>query len=162
VAVSVAAEGLEAAQPQAVELPPAEVEAVIVSIPAAEIASSPVEPEASVAAPVVVEEVPAPLVVEEILAPVAAAVDLVPEPELSVPAAEPVVEPPATIQASTPAEPAPDLDQVLAESGLVLVQTTGTVAAMPAEAPPKLGRPRKQTATTATADEPLLMVETQK
>jgi ribonuclease E len=153
VAVSVVAEGPEATQPQALELPPAQVEAVIVSLPTTEIASSPVKPEASVGAPVVVEEV---------LAPVAAAVDLVPEPEVSVPAAEPVVEPAAVIQASTPAVPARDLDQVLAESGLVLVQTTGAVAAMPADAPPKLGRPRKQTAMAATADEPLVMVETQK
>jgi len=161
-AVSVAAEGLDAAQPQAVEHPSAQVEAVISSIPVAEIAGPSVEPAASVAAPIVDEEIPEPVVVEEVLAPVAAAVDLVPEPELSVPATEPVVEPPAVIQASTPAEPAPDLDQVLAESGLVLVQTTGAVAAMPVEAPPKLGRPRKQSAMAATADEPLMMVETQK
>ena len=57
-----------------------------------------------------------------------------------------------------------DLTSALAESGLVLVQTTApAVAIAPTEPPVKLGRPRKQKSVTEQAEnEPLVMVETGK
>ena len=61
--------------------------------------------------------------------------------------------------------PAPepvDLDKALAESGLVLVQTTAA-APVPVEEPRvQLGRPRKAKAPAAENAEPLVMVETGK
>ncbi len=68
--------------------------------------------------------------------------------------------------ASAPAaapEPAPlDLSKTLADSGLVLVQTTGAAVAAQPEPPVKLGRPRKQKAAEMTEETSLVMVETQK
>jgi ribonuclease E len=66
----------------------------------------------------------------------------------------------AEVAIPTPAPASVDLTQTLAESGLVMVQTTS--AAVVAEAAPaaKLGRPRKAAAVVAEA-EPLQMVETQ-
>ncbi|NTV71723.1 MAG: Rne/Rng family ribonuclease [Azonexaceae bacterium] len=57
-----------------------------------------------------------------------------------------------------------DLSSALAESGLVMVQTTApAVAVTQAEAPVKLGRPRKQKSIAEqTENEPLVMVETGK
>jgi len=57
-----------------------------------------------------------------------------------------------------------DISSALAESGLVLVQTTAPAVAMaPAEPPAKLGRPRKQKAAAEQAEsEPLVLVETGK
>jgi ribonuclease E len=55
-----------------------------------------------------------------------------------------------------------DIASALAESGLVLVQTSAAAPAVaPVEAPVKLGRPRKPK-TTQAEGEPLLMVETGK
>jgi ribonuclease E len=82
----------------------------------------------------------------------AVAVDLPEAPEIT-PVAAP--EPPA------PAAEPVDLEESLAASGLVLVQTTGTTVAQP-EAPPRLGRPRKAKAVEAGSEAPLMMVETQK
>ncbi|MCL2345136.1 MAG: Rne/Rng family ribonuclease [Desulfobulbus sp.] len=108
------------------------------------------------------------------------------EPVQTLPAAEPAVEiaaeempPPAAIivaepvavvaeasapepvAASAPIEVATaDLQQTLADSGLVLIQTTAAAVAQP-EPPVRLGRPRKAHAGQA-ADEPLMMVETRK
>ena len=55
-----------------------------------------------------------------------------------------------------------DIASALAESGLVLVQTTApSVAVAQSEPPVKLGRPRKQKQSTGqTESEPLVMVET--
>jgi ribonuclease E len=91
--------------------------------------------------------------------------------EISVPG--PVVAENATVDAPetekievAPAEVAApvDIDAALAESGLVMVQTSAASVAMaPAEPPVKLGRPRKQKPVAETADnEPLVMVETGK
>jgi ribonuclease E len=57
-----------------------------------------------------------------------------------------------------------DITSALAESGLVLVQTTApAIAVSQTEHPVKLGRPRKQKTTAAQAEsEPLVMVETGK
>ena len=57
-----------------------------------------------------------------------------------------------------------DVTSALADSGLVMVQTTAApVAVAPVEPPVKLGRPRKQNPLAAQADsEPLVMVETSK
>ncbi|OQA31919.1 MAG: Ribonuclease E [Betaproteobacteria bacterium ADurb.Bin341] len=56
-----------------------------------------------------------------------------------------------------------DLEQVLAESGLMLVQTTSAPAAPPSAPEVRLGRPRRPRPEQAVAaDEPLIIVETQK
>jgi ribonuclease E len=57
-----------------------------------------------------------------------------------------------------------DLDTTLAESGLVMVQTSSAATfEAPAEPPVKLGRPRKpKPVATEAAEEPLVMVETGK
>ena len=79
----------------------------------------------------------------------------------------PAVEPLALSPVATAAPismPVVDLDKTLAESGLVLVQTSSTapVVAQP-EPPVRLGRPRKaKTDGGQAADEPLMMVETSK
>jgi len=141
------------------EAAPAAIEPIVseAAAPAAEIAapvSAPVEvavPEATapVATPAPVEvappaEVAAP-VVEPEPAIAAVAVDVVERSEIAAPVAAPV-----------------DLEKTLAESGLVLVQTTAAPLMAQAEAPIKLGRPRKQkTAAEQAQDAPLVMVETQ-
>lgn len=68
---------------------------------------------------------------------------------------------PAAAAPAPPADAPVDLEQTLAASGLVLVQTTGTTVA-PAEPPLRLGRPRKAKAVEAGEEAPLVMVETQK
>lgn len=57
-----------------------------------------------------------------------------------------------------------DLDTTLAESGLVMVQTSSTAAfEAPVEPPVKLGRPRKaKPVASESTEEPLVMVETGK
>lgn len=55
-----------------------------------------------------------------------------------------------------------NIEVALAESGLVMVQTTAPVTIAQAEPPAKLGRPRKAKAAAEAADEPMVMVETQK
>jgi ribonuclease E len=70
-----------------------------------------------------------------------------------------------TIVAPAVAPPPPepvDLDKALAESGLVLIQTTATAPILVEEPPVRLGRPRKPKAATTEANEPLVMVETGK
>lgn len=58
--------------------------------------------------------------------------------------------------------PVDDINSVLAERGLVMVQTTATPAAAVVETPIKLGRPRKPKAAENLTAEPMVMVETQK
>jgi ribonuclease E len=68
----------------------------------------------------------------------------------------------AAATAPLPVAETVDLTQVLNDSGLVMVQTTTAAISAPAEAPPKLGRPRKAKPVADQADEaPLVMVETQ-
>ena len=56
-----------------------------------------------------------------------------------------------------------DLEKTLADSGLMMVQTTAAVVVAQPEAPIKLGRPRKQKPLNDQADsEPLVSVETHK
>lgn len=80
---------------------------------------------------------------------------------------------PAANEPSVGAEPSPaevvvekpaEIGEILAESGLMMVQTTAsTVAVAQPEAPVQLGRPRRRQAAAETApDEPLMMVETKK
>ncbi|MBS1157931.1 MAG: RNAse [Proteobacteria bacterium] len=84
---------------------------------------------------------------------------------VEVESAKPVI---STPEAAAEANPAPlsapvDLEKTLAESGLVLVQTTAAVVIAQPEAPVKLGRPRKPKQLAEQAEEaPLQMVETQK
>ncbi|MDP3539708.1 MAG: Rne/Rng family ribonuclease [Azonexus sp.] len=149
------------AQPLAIAVaaPLVSQEPVVVIIPAIE----PVLP-VEVVAPVVevvntIETAPAivelaPVVVEA--APVeSAAVNIVESIETSVsPAIEPA--PVAVVEAV-------DLEKTLADSGLVLVQTSATAGIAQPVAPIKLGRPRKQKAVAEQTEEaPLVMVETGK
>jgi hypothetical protein len=70
---------------------------------------------------------------------------------------------PAEANPAPEAEPA-NLEEVLADSGLVMVQTTSPPQVVQPEAPAvPLGRPRrKSVADASTTDEPLMMVETKK
>ena len=111
------------------------------------------EPEpTSAAAPVAAEEAP---VVE------GAITGLVPPAMIAAVDAENA--PKAEIPAVLMPEPV-DLDATLAESGLVMVQTTATTTfEASAEPPVKLGRPRKpKPVVEQTEEEPLVMVETGK
>ena len=127
--------------------------------PVADVVAPVAEPEREPVPPVEFSEAP-PAPVES---PVTTAVVDAPP----APLAEPVVA--ASVADVPPSVPvatdAPDLDQVLAESGLVMVQTTAPVAsAWQPEAPvaPR-GRPRRtKPAADAASAEPLQMVETQK
>ena len=124
-------------------------EPLVVMIPAA-------EPVAVIEAIAPVLEV-APVIVE----PMPVAVEVLAEPTPIETAAVDMPESPKTIAAPVAvlAEPV-DIASALAESGLVLVQTSApAVAVAPTEPPVKLGRPRKQKAA-ATEGEPLMMVET--
>ncbi|MCG2577548.1 Rne/Rng family ribonuclease [Dechloromonas sp. XY25] len=107
-----------------------------------------VEPAAEVAAPAAPIE---PVIAVETQVVEAAPVEVV-EPAKAEPVAPIVVAEPVNIETA------------LAESGLVMVQTTSTPIAVPQVEPPvKLGRPRKQNPLAApAADEPLVMVETAK
>lgn len=82
---------------------------------------------------------------------------------------EPVVETPVAIEAAHPAPAAQpviesvpaNLEETLAETGLVMVKTTAPTFVAQAEPPVKLGRPRKQKPVAEQAEEaPLVMVET--
>ncbi|AXS79798.1 Rne/Rng family ribonuclease [Dechloromonas sp. HYN0024] len=147
-------------------------EPVVVVIPAPEPAPlavavvesvAPVAPVADVA-PIIAEPVAvAPVIVIE-----AAPVDVAPvEPAPVEPAhvetvtvSTPVIATPVVEPVAAP-EPV-DIASALAESGLVLVQTSAaSIAVAPAEPPVKLGRPRKPKAVV-TDGEPLMMVETGK
>ncbi len=142
---------------------PVDQEPVVVVIPAAEpISEAPVvvEPVAAVEAVTEVVSVPSATVVAEQAAVVEAepVVAVVAEPVEAI--AEAVAEP---VTPAVVAEPI-DVTSALADSGLVMVQTTAApVAVAPVEPPVKLGRPRKQNPLAAQADsEPLVMVETSK
>ena len=102
---------------------------------------------------------PAPVIAEAVVEPVAelfeqapVAVDVQKTAEIE------IVVPPVAVEAAVPL----DLDKTLADSGLVMVQTTAPAVVAQAEPPPKLGRPRKQVAVEASSEAPLVMVETQK
>ncbi|MGE5472542.1 MAG: Rne/Rng family ribonuclease [Bacteroidota bacterium] len=152
-------------------------EPILVVIPAleeapvaAEVADQATIPEASVAAQEVAVAVAAPVVVATLVeeAPVVAApVEAAPvAAEVALPVVEEAViaaaaeTTPASI--ATPIVAPADLEKSLADSGLVLVQTSDAapLIAQP-EAPVRLGRPRKQKAAVEQAESaPLQMVET--
>ncbi|HSG21478.1 MAG TPA: hypothetical protein VLA64_00820, partial [Azonexus sp.] len=132
-------------------------EPVIVVIPAREA----VAPVVAVAAPPIVETLPvaqeaAPVVAEVAPVIVESAPPVAPAPVEVVESIEIVAAPPVVV---TPE--AVDLEKTLADSGLMMVQTTAAIVAQP-EAPLKLGRPRKAKPLLADqADaEPLVSVET--
>ena len=118
------------------------------------------------------EAAPAPASEAEIpAAPSSAPVQAAPAPQLAeepvvkvnetAPAAE-VAEQPAAAVATPPAAAAPvvaNVEQALAGSGLVMVQTTSAAVPVATEAPVKLGRPRKARSVSVDS-EPLVMVET--
>ncbi|MBS1188966.1 MAG: RNAse [Rhodocyclaceae bacterium] len=176
---SVAAQHPEVAQPvaAAVEVPPPAANTTEAApAPVAEMSISITEP-----APATLQE-QEPAQAEIAPATTAAAAEAESAPTIeAVPATEPVpaAEPAAAgvaeavpVEAPMPepvvaaAEPQPaNLDEVLASSGLVMVQTTTASAPAPQpEAPAApLGRPRRKRATDETASaEPLMMVETKK
>ena len=131
-------------------------EPVVVMIPAVETVAS-----TEVAAPVVETTVvsEAPAAVAEVAAPT---VETVPAEVVAV-----EVEAESSVSPTTPTPPvivaSVDLDKTLADSGLVLVQTTAPAVVAQAEPPVKLGRPRKQKPLAEPAEEaPLVMVETGK
>ena len=126
------------------------------SAPVAEVSVAPAVDATPVSeVPAVVVKVPAPAVQQPAPAPVEAtvAVDVPQSAEIEA-AAEPVA-----------AEPAPepvDIEKALADSGLVLIQTTAAAPVIIEETPVQRGRARKPKAASADAAEPLVMVETQK
>jgi len=120
-----------------------------------------VEPVAAVEAVAEVVAVPTETVVIEQAAVVEA------EPVVATVVAEPIEAiTEAVVEPVTPAVVAEPIDvtSALADSGLVMVQTTAApVVVAQAEPPVKLGRPRKQNPVAAQADsESLVMVETSK
>ncbi|MCK6390432.1 MAG: Rne/Rng family ribonuclease [Azonexus sp.] len=136
-------------------------------------AEAPVVPEASLAEVAVATETEPTVavfesVVEDPLPTEAPAIDAqvvaTPAVELVASVATAETEVPASLNVTTAATPAAeDVQAALAESGLVMVQTTSTAAFQPVtETSVKLGRPRKQAAVVATEDTQLIMVETQK
>jgi hypothetical protein len=138
-----------------VVIPPIESKTVVVAeTPAVQ---APVEalPVVSEPAPLAIEPVPVSLT-GEIPVPEAVAVDI---------AAVDIAKTSETTPLPAPADASPTvtLEKALIESGLVLVQTTMPAAVVPDEPEPRLGRPRKQQAHAAKAEEgPLVMVETAK
>ena len=122
------------------------IEPAAIVVAAAEIGSVSAEPIAST--PVVEEAAAAVEVMEE---------PVVAEPVQSVPSTPPITDEAAPEVAAAPAI---DIDAALADSGLVLVQTTAaTTAPAVVEPPQKLGRPRK-TRTAPAEAEAMVMVET--
>lgn len=122
------------------------IEPAAIVVAAAEIGSVSTEPVAST--PVVEEAAAAVEVTEE---------PVVAEPVQSVPSTPPITDEAAPEVAAAPAI---DIDAALADSGLVLVQTTAaTTAPAVVEPPQKLGRPRK-TRTAPAEAEAMVMVET--
>ena len=74
-----------------------------------------------------------------------------------------VVEAPVVTEPAAPVVEPVNIETALADSGLVLVQTTSSpVVVAQAEPPVKLGRPRKQQIATQADSEALIMVETGK
>ena len=159
---------------EAVEAPVAaavpEQEPVVVVIPAAEPV---VEPSA---APEITETAaPVEVVAEPVVEPAAEVVAIPASESVEPTSVEPVapVAIPVAVEVSPEPAPAPlapvvaadpvDMEKTLAESGLVLVQTTTAAVAVQSEPPVKLGRPRKPKAVVEQAEEaPLVMVETGK
>ena len=127
---------------------PVNQEPVVVVIPAA-------EPVA------VVEPVPAAPVVEVVAPTIEAVVEVAPQVVEAAPVE--VVDTVVAEPVAVVAEPI-NIESALADSGLVMVQTTSApVAVAQTEPPVKLGRPRKQNLQANQADsEPLIMVETGK
>ena len=144
------------AAPVAVEVSPAAVAEVAVSV-----AVPALEPTPAVAVIELIAD--APSVAEEPAASTPVALEAVP---VQPPVIEAAVEQPVLAELPRPVatpQPAVDLDKVLEESGLVLVQTASAVAQAPLETPPEpRGRPRRNPAAAVTSEEPLVMVETQK
>ncbi|HQU79994.1 MAG TPA: Rne/Rng family ribonuclease [Azonexus sp.] len=139
--------------------------------------TTPVVPEEAVPVVAPVVEAPAAAVIPvlEPVAPVVAEPVLVIPEVVATPVAEVVVPAPVAVNVQEAAEieivalpvvaqeAAPlDLDKTLAESGLVMVQTTAPAVVAQPEPAPKLGRPRRQKAVEAGNDAPMEMVETQK
>jgi ribonuclease E len=160
----VANESLEAFEPVAAAANPAvaaDVTAEVPVAPAVILDATATEP----SLPVVVEAVTRPIaemataaVPVAVAAPQEAPAAVEPEAGETLPAAavEEVVVAPSVVQ------PSPvDLDQVLSDSGLVLVQTSGVAPIVVPEVKPALGRPRRRTQHSAAEQEPLVMVETQ-
>jgi len=143
-----------------VETPTVASEAAVEPAPlieAAPVASEVVEPPAETQSEAVVAALP-----EEAVAPAQEPVAVV-----SIAPAEPAVEATAAQEPAVAvvAEPVatPNLEEVLADSGLVMVQTTSTAPAAPvAEAPVRLGRPRKTRQADNNEGTELVMVETSK
>ncbi|MDR0777490.1 MAG: Rne/Rng family ribonuclease [Azonexus sp.] len=129
----------------------------------------------------VVEPVQAPPAAEPAAAIAAPAIETAAEEPVIAPASPAVITAIETTDTETVADEAPasapapavtvapiavaaaDLEQTLADSGLVLVQTATAAIAQQPEPPVRLGRPRKPKAGAGqVADEPLMMVETDK
>ena len=143
------------AQPEPVQAPVVVAEAV--ATPEAVVETAPVAPIEAAAVNPEIEQKPE--VVAEVVEPVAATEETA--------VATPVTMTPSVVETATPvvSEPAPvalvDLAATLADSGLVMVQTTSAAPMVAvAEPAPKLGRARKPKAVVAGSDEPLVMVET--
>jgi len=126
-------------------LPAVFVEAPVLTIAPIVDVAAPELTEVTSQPPVVVAE---PVAEVDVVAPVAVDTEKTPE----------IIVPPVAI----PEVVAVDLDKTLAESGLVMVQTTAPAVMAQAEPPPKLGRPRKPKVMQAEGDAPLQMVETQR
>ena len=154
-----------ASEPPAAALPV--VEAAPVEPVVAEIAPTPVVSEASP-----VGQTPAEVSIEPIASPAQESVGETQTPVVEVGQTQPetIEAQPAAVNPEnmpettvTPVSTPDDLNAVLADRGLVMVQTTTATPAAAVEAPPvKLGRPRKQKTTDSSVAEPLVMVETQK
>ncbi|NJD24566.1 MAG: Rne/Rng family ribonuclease [Betaproteobacteria bacterium] len=135
------------------------------------VAAAPVEPKVvTVSTEAVVPPAPAPAVeIPAIAQPpqeAAVAVDTPAAMEIAPASFQPAI---AAAVIAAPAEPIAlpaatpeDLDKALAESGLVMIQTTAPAIPVAEEAPARLGRPRKPKNESAGSDAPLVMVETQK
>jgi ribonuclease E len=164
------AEGNSPAQTTALAATPAADEALVAQVQEPIVVVVPAVSEAVSAPEVAVETAtePAPVVVE--IAPVVEETPNIAEAAPAVVVAESVQPEPVVEQLVEPvAAPAPvvtpvNLEKTLAESGLVLVQTTSAAAVIVQPEPPvKLGRPRKAKVIDEQAEEaPLQMVETQK
>ena len=128
------------------ETPASTIEPAITPIQDAPSITEAVPVAASPAQPQVVAETIANQEVDVVVEAAPAAVNLENEPKTVVTEVAPVV----------------DLNAVLADSGLVMVQTTAALPTPSNDAPVKLGRPRKPKALDASVAEPLMMVETQK
>ena len=126
-----------------------------VSVPVVEVVITP-----SIEATPIIEEQPAPVIAAiEVTVPV----EQMPEAlaTVNVEESNKIAAPVAVIVSAEPV----DLEKTLADSGLMMIQTTATTTAVVAqpETPVKLGRPRKQKqAVDSTESAPLVSVETTK